>query len=66
MSMFCKGTPVDTSFHSTLKPETFYLETELLRSNEILSHIVLQNYNHFNITKKLGYLSPIEFETKFP
>ncbi len=72
MSMSRKGTPADNapieSFHSTLKSETFYLQTELLSSNEIVSHIVLQyiqNYNHFRIQKKLGYLSPIEFESRF-
>jgi transposase InsO family protein len=72
MSMSRKGTPADNapieSFHSTLKSETFYLQPELLSSNEIVSHIVLQyiqNYNHFRIQKKLGYLSPIEFESRF-
>lgn len=72
MSMSRKGTPADNapieSFHSSLKSETFYLQPELLGSNEIVSHVVLQyiqNYNYFRIQKKLGYLSPVEFESRF-
>ncbi|RTX88740.1 DDE-type integrase/transposase/recombinase, partial [Mammaliicoccus fleurettii] len=67
-SMSRKGTPADNapieSFHSSLKCETFYLNSELNSSNDIVIDIVenyIKNYNKVRIQQKLGYLSPIEF-----
>lgn len=68
MSMSRKGTPADNApiecFHSQLKSETFYLNTELESSKEIVSQTVIEYityYNEFRIQEQLGYLSPNEF-----
>uniref|UniRef100_UPI00352BA5A8 IS3 family transposase n=1 Tax=Staphylococcus aureus TaxID=1280 RepID=UPI00352BA5A8 len=67
-SMSRKGTPADNApiecFHSSIKCETFYLNSELRSSNTIVIDIVenyIENYNKVRIQQKLGYLSPIEY-----
>ncbi|MCG1299059.1 IS3 family transposase [Staphylococcus epidermidis] len=67
-SMSRKGTPADNapieSFHSSLKSETFYINNELNRSNNIVIDIVekyIKNYNNNRIQQKLGYLSPVKY-----
>ena len=67
-SMSRKGTPADNapieSFHSSLKCEAFYINTEQIRSNDIVIDIVkhyIKNYNQHRIQQKLGYLSPVEY-----
>lgn len=67
-SMSRKGTPSDNAciecFHSTLKSETFYLNSEQKNSNFIVKEIVsnyIKNYNENRIQQKLGYLSPVQY-----
>ncbi|RAK43575.1 IS3 family transposase [Macrococcus epidermidis] len=67
-SMSRKATPADNAciecFHSSLKSETFYLNSERNSSNYIVKEIVekyIKNYNENRIQQKLGYLSPIEY-----
>ena len=61
------GTPADNaiieSFHSSLKSETFYIESHK-PSNFIVRKIVekyIYNWNEFRILTKLGHLSSVEY-----
>lgn len=70
-SMSRKATPADNAciecFHSSLKSETFYLNSERNSSNYIVKEIVekyIKNYNEKRIQQKLGYLSPIEYRKR--
>ncbi|MBO0449717.1 IS3 family transposase [Enterococcus sp. MJM12] len=70
-SMSRKGTPSDNapieSFHSSLKSETFYINTEPISSNTRVIDIV-ENYIYFwnnqRILAKLDYLSPVDYRIK--
>jgi transposase InsO family protein len=68
MSMSRKGTPADNapieSFHSTLKSETFYLESLTCTTTAIVEQIVrdyIQYYNSIRIQTRLKNQSPIDF-----
>lgn len=59
-----KETPADNGpiecFHASLKCETFYLNTKLKNSNNIVIDIVENhtgNYNNVRIQQKLDYVS---------
>src|SRR5699024_9994234 len=66
-SMSRKGTPADNApiecFHYSLKSETYYLNSELISTNNIEIDIVeyyIEKYNKIRIKQTLSYLSPIE------
>ena len=63
-----KGTPADNapieSFHSTLKSETFSIQSELGSSTTSVTETVqnfIKYYNEKRIQQKYGYLSPIDY-----
>lgn len=67
-SMSRKGTPADNapieSFHSTLKSETFSIQSELGCSTTSVIETVqnfIKYYNEKRIQQKYGYLSPIDY-----
>lgn len=68
MSMSRKGTPADhapiESFHSTLKSETFYLESLTCTTTAIVVQTVRDYITYYNSTRiqaKLNYQSPMDF-----
>ncbi len=68
MSMSRKGTPADNasieSFHSTLKSETFYLNSIVRTTTAIVESTVEQYihyYNNIRIQTKLNNQSPIQY-----
>lgn len=68
MSMSRKGTPADNapieSFHSTLKSETFYLESLTSTTTAIVVQVVrdyITYYNSIRIQTKLNNQSPVHF-----
>ncbi|MET3208985.1 UNVERIFIED_CONTAM: putative transposase [Paenibacillus sp. PvR008] len=69
MSMSRKGTPADhapiKSFHSTLKSETFYLESLTCTTTAIVVQTVRDYITYYNSTRiqaKLNYQSPMDFQ----
>lgn len=68
MSMSRKGTPADNasieSFHSTLKSETFYLNSIVRTTTAIVERTVeeyIHYYNNIRIQTKLNNQSPIQY-----